>query len=50
MMESFFKTLKHEEVYLREHETLANVLTRLFYFIEEVYNKRGFARLWATNG
>jgi transposase InsO family protein len=37
-MESFFKTLKHEEVYLYEYETLADVETRLPYFIEEVYN------------
>jgi len=38
MMESFFKTLKYEEVYLCEYETLEDVLTRLPYFIEEVYN------------
>jgi len=37
-IESFFKTLKHEEVYLYEYETLADVETRLPYFIEEVYN------------
>jgi len=37
-MESFFKTLKHEEVYLYEYETLTDVGTRLPYFIEEVYN------------
>jgi len=39
-MESFFKTLKHEEVYLFEYETLADVLDRLPYFIEEVYNRK----------
>jgi transposase InsO family protein len=38
MMESFFKTLKYEEVYLCEYETLADVKSRLPYFIEEVYN------------
>jgi putative transposase len=37
-MESFFKTLKHEEVYLYEYETLADVEKRLPYFIEQVYN------------
>ena len=34
-MESFFKTLKYEEVYLCEYETLRDVMTRLPYFIEE---------------
>jgi hypothetical protein len=38
MMESFFKTLKYEEVYLCEYETFADVMERLPYFIEEVYN------------
>jgi putative transposase len=38
MMESFFKTLKQEEVYLYEYETLSDVETRLPYFIEQVYN------------
>jgi putative transposase len=37
-MESFFKTLKHEEVYLYEYETLSDVENRLPYFIEQVYN------------
>ena len=39
-MESFFKTLKHEEVYLCEYETFEDVITRLPYFIEEVYNHK----------
>jgi putative transposase len=39
-MESFFKTLKCEEVYLFDFETLADVLDRVPYFIEEVYNRR----------
>jgi putative transposase len=38
MMESFFKTLKQEEVYLHEYETLSDVENRLPYFIEQVYN------------
>ncbi len=39
-MESFFKTLKYEEVYLCEYETMEDVMTRLPYFIEEVYNQK----------
>ena len=33
MIESFFKTLKHEEVYLCEYETFADVVARLPYFV-----------------
>jgi len=40
MMESFFKTLKYEEVYLCEYETYEDVVNRLPYFIEEVYNQK----------
>jgi transposase InsO family protein len=40
MMESFFKTLKHEEVNLCQYETYQNVVTRLPYFIEDVYNDK----------
>jgi len=40
MMESFFKTLKYEEVYLYEFETLEDVIARLPHFIEEVYNQK----------
>jgi len=39
-IESFFKTLKYEEVYLYEYETFQDVVTRLPYFIEEVYNQK----------
>ena len=40
MMESFFKTLKHEEVNLWEYETYQDVVTRLPYFLEKVYNQK----------
>lgn len=40
MMESFFKTLKQEEVYLCEYETTSDVMDRLAYFIEKVYNRK----------
>jgi putative transposase len=40
VMESFFKTLKQEEVYLYEYETIDDVNDRLPYFIEEVYNRK----------
>ncbi len=39
-MESFFKTLKHEEVNLCEYESYQDVVTRLPYFLEEVYNQK----------
>ena len=38
MMESFFKTLKHEEVYLYEYNTIDDVNARVSHFIEQVYN------------
>jgi len=40
VMESFFKTLKQEEVYLYEYEIIDDVTARLPYFIEEVYNRK----------
>lgn len=40
MMESFFKTLKYEEVYLCEYESLEDVAARLPHFIDEVYNHK----------
>jgi len=39
-MESFFKTLKQEEVYLNEYETINDVTDRLPFFLEEVYNHK----------
>jgi putative transposase len=39
-MESFFKTLKYEEVHLSNYETFEDVARRLPHFIEEVYNKK----------
>jgi len=39
-MESFFKTLKYEEVYLCEYETLEDVMTKLPSFIQKVYNHK----------
>ena len=39
-MESFFKTLKNEEVYLCEYETYEDVMERIPYFIEAVYNQK----------
>jgi transposase InsO family protein len=38
--ESFMKTLKYEEVLLWNYETYEEVIERLPYFIEEVYNKK----------
>jgi putative transposase len=38
--ESFFKTLKNEEVYLWEYESFTDVVERIPEFIEEVYNKK----------
>jgi transposase InsO family protein len=39
-IESFFRTLKVEEIYMFEYEIYAEVLDRIPYFIEEVYNKK----------
>jgi transposase InsO family protein len=39
-MESFYKTLKYEEVHLCNYETYQDVVERLPFFIEEVYNRK----------
>ena len=39
-MESFFKTLKYEEVHLANYETFDDVIRRIPHFIEEVYNSK----------
>jgi transposase InsO family protein len=38
--ESFFKTLKREEVYLKEYRTFAEARTNLAQFIDDVYNTK----------
>ncbi len=38
--ESFFKTVKIEEVYLWEYRTLEDVQVRLPFFIQQVYNRK----------
>jgi len=38
--ESFIKTIKYEEVYMNEYETIADVQKNIKQFIEEVYNKK----------
>jgi len=38
--ESFFKTLKNEEVYLWEYECFADIVERIPQFIEQVYNRK----------
>jgi len=45
--ESFFKTLKQEEVYLWEYEIFSDIAERIPYFIEDVYNKK---RLYSSFG
>jgi putative transposase len=39
-MESFYKTLKYEEVHLWNYETYDDVIDRLPFFLEEVYNRK----------
>lgn len=38
--ESFMKTLKYEEVYLREYETMAQARASIGHFLEAVYNQK----------
>ena len=39
-MESFYKTLKYEEVHLWNYESYEDVIERLPFFLEEVYNRK----------
>jgi transposase InsO family protein len=38
--ESFFKTLKHEEVYLQQYQTFEEAQANIGQFIEDVYNTK----------
>lgn len=38
--ESFMKTLKYDEIFMRNYETYLDVIENLPHFIEEVYNKK----------
>ena len=38
--ERFIRTLKYEEVYLNDYDTLAEVRTSIQHFIEDVYNRK----------
>jgi putative transposase len=38
--ESFMKTLKYEEVYLREYETMTEARTSISHFLEAFYNRK----------
>lgn len=40
MAESFLKTLKHEEVYAYDYETMRDAKERLPHFIDQIYNRR----------
>ena len=46
-IESFFKTLKHEEVYARNYQTMGDVIRCLPKFIDEIYN---YKRLHSSLG
>ena len=39
-VESFFKTLKHEEIFANDYSTIDDLANRLPHFLEEVYNRR----------
>ncbi len=38
--ERFMRTLKYEEVYLSDYDTLAEARTSIKHFLEEVYNQK----------
>jgi len=40
MIESFFKTLKQEEVYIYEYRTFQEAKERIAYFLDTVYNQK----------
>jgi putative transposase len=39
-MESFMKTLKYEEIYPRDYQSIEDVIDQLPHFLEELYNRR----------
>jgi putative transposase len=39
-IESFFKTMKREEVYVKDYKTMKDVLNNLPKFIDEIYNEK----------
>jgi putative transposase len=39
-IETFFKTLKYEEIYFKNYQNIRDVIKHLPRFIEEVYNKK----------
>ena len=43
--ESFFKTLKREEVYLKQHQTFQEAEDNIRQFIEDVYNTNACIRV-----
>ena len=45
--ESFFKTLKYEEVYLWEYRDMMEAWESIHHFIEELYNQNGCTQLSA---
>lgn len=47
IIELFFKTFKVEEVYMFSYETYEELIEKIPYFIEEVYNKK---RLYSSLG
>ncbi|MBJ01092.1 MAG: hypothetical protein CME67_07655 [Halobacteriovoraceae bacterium] len=40
LSESFLKTLKYEEIYIKGYKTLRDVMKKLRRFIEAVYNAK----------
>ncbi len=45
--ESFFKTLKQEEVYLKHYQTFEEAEANIGQFIEDVYNTKRLHSIWA---